>query len=72
LVSPDPKAMGPEQKQAIREAFAIASTGGSKSFPADWLEARTPAIWQSSLPGKTALKTRYRWLASEGASPFQV
>lgn len=72
LVSPDPQAIGPEQKQALKEAFAVASTGGSKSVPADWLETRTPAVWHASLPGKATLRTRYRWLASEGASPFQV
>lgn len=48
LVSADPKMMGPEQKEAIRKIFAVASKPHAVSRPLDWMDNATPAIWQES------------------------
>ena len=66
LISPDPRAIGPEQKRALREAFALAvSKPGSE--PLDWTNARTPASWRSSSATHT-----YEWILEEGESPFPI
>lgn len=71
LVSPEPGSVGPEQKQALREAFATCATQNivAPAQPTDWLLSRTPEHWQS----RTATPATYRWLnPSEGASPFSA
>lgn len=45
LVSADPKVMGPEQKEAIRKIFAVASKEHPVSRPLDWLHTSTPSRW---------------------------
>ena len=67
LISPDPKAIGPEQKEAIRRAFALSADGQTASTPLDWTETHTPEHW-SKPPGEST----YHWLPPEGANPFQV
>lgn len=70
LVSPEPGAVGPEQKQALREAFSTCAfqSTAAPAEPIDWLLSRTPEHWQS----RTAPAT-YHWLnPTEGASPFSV
>ena len=66
FVSPDPRACGAEQKQAIAAAFAMAAAGGSHARPEDWLLTTTPEEWKGTAQGKT----RYRWCEDDGASPF--
>ncbi len=63
LVSPDPRSMGPEQKRAVREAFAVAA--GADAVPTDWLETRTPRVWR----GRGG-QAEYAWLPETGADPF--
>jgi alpha-galactosidase len=66
LISPDPRAVGPEQKSALREAFARCVQRPS-SEPVDWVEARTPSLWRSST-GQEA----YEWILEDGESPFPI
>lgn len=66
LVSPQADATGPEQQNAIREAFARCVSGTS-SEPLDWLASGTPENWRSRAGSR-----RYSWLAVDGASPFPV
>jgi alpha-galactosidase len=65
LVSPDPRSMGTEQRQAVRRAFAECVTLPS-SQPLDWVESRTPSKWQSNKGGVK----NWEWLEKTGASPF--
>ena len=66
LISPDPKAVGAEQKQAIRDAFAQC-VQAPISKPLDWIETRTPAAWQIS-----GTQDSYQWILPEGESPFPI
>ena len=65
FVSPDPAAIGSEQKRAIGEAFRIAAAGGMGLQPSDWFDSTCPERWSGS--GGTA---RYRWCGMEGGDPF--
>ena len=66
IVSPGPPARGREQRAALREAFAVAATGGTALRPLDSLETSTPERWQA----KAAAEVRYRWSGAHGASAF--
>ncbi len=68
IVSAGPPARGPEQREALREAFRIAAAGGAAARPIDWLENSTPERWQAT--GKAGPEWRYRWSGKEGASAF--
>ena len=66
LISPDPRAVGQEQKDSIREAFErCVKTPGSE--PLDWIKTRTPAAWRSS-----DATQNYEWILEEGESPFPI
>ena len=64
LISPEPEAMGVEQKRALREAFAVVAAGASAE-PVDWLDSTAPAAWRGA-----AGEVRYEWMEEEGADPF--
>jgi alpha-galactosidase len=66
LVSADPKAIGKEQQNAMREAFETCVHRPS-SEPLDWMESRTPHAWRSSVRPET-----YNWILEEGESPFPI
>lgn len=66
LVSPDPKAIGQEQKQSLREAFERLLAKPA-SEPLDWVKNRTPASWRSS-----ETTQNYEWNLEEGESPFPI
>jgi alpha-galactosidase len=66
MVSPGPAARGPEQRAALRAAFAVAAAGGLAARPLDWLETDAPERWQGGSSGEQ----RYDWNGVEGASPF--
>lgn len=56
FVSADPKAMGEEQRKAVREAFAMAAKPVVCAEPVDWKKTMVPNTW------KTAYGTaRYDW-----------
>jgi len=68
FISPDPRAMGPDQKKAIAEAFRIAAAGGSGMCATDWLDTSSPEHW--GRPGSPGEDLRYRWCSVDGADPF--
>jgi alpha-galactosidase len=67
LISPQPGAIGNEQKQAIRAAFSLCASNRPPSIPADWIHTRTPSNWTSESSHRD-----YQWLSPDGASPFGI
>jgi alpha-galactosidase len=65
FVSPDPKALNAESKQAIRRAFAMASAPQDTAEPLDWMDTTTPGRWR--MQGQTV---EYDWYGAEGGTPF--
>ncbi|MBV9155505.1 MAG: hypothetical protein JO097_04540 [Acidobacteriaceae bacterium] len=65
FVSPDPKALNAESREAIRRAFAAASKPQSAAEPVDWMETTTPARWR--IDGNT---TEFDWYPPDGGTPF--
>jgi len=65
FVSPDPKALTKESKQAIQRAFAAAILPHEVAEPLDWMETTTPSRWR--VQGHT---TEYQWYGPEGGTPF--
>lgn len=65
FVSPDPRALNTESKQAIRRAFATAATPHNIAEPLDWMETTTPGRWR--IQGQTVA---YDWYGPEGGTPF--
>ncbi len=56
FVSADPKAMGAEQKKAVREAYAIASQPQPLGEPLDWMDNTCPKLWKFG-----ADTVQFRW-----------
>jgi alpha-galactosidase len=69
IISPEPGAVGTQQRDALREAFATAAEGPTAAAE-DILFASAPQHWVSQVGGRTK-RTDYRW-AENGASPFSV
>jgi alpha-galactosidase len=67
FVSPAEDAVGPEQRKALKEAFALVGSAGAVAEPADFLHETTPETW---IAGKQT--KRYEWCTKEGALPFGV
>ena len=67
FISPDPTAIGPEQKAAIKDAFARVVNGQAKAVPENWLQDTTPEAWLSRTE-----KLRYHWAGTSGVDPFPV
>ncbi len=65
FVSPDPKALTPDSKQAIQRAFAAAAVPREVSEPLDWMETTTPGRWR--IAGRTV---DYDWYGPDGGTPF--
>lgn len=65
FVSPDPRAVRPETKAAIRRAFAAASKGRPSVQATDWMDTTTPARWQ--IGGNTV---EFDWYPPDGGAPF--
>ena len=70
LVSAGPQARRPEQMAALRDAFAVSSSGGRMSRPVDWMQTDTPERWKESAGSHPAHECRYRWSGDDGVSPF--
>ena len=66
LVSPDLRAVGKDQLNAMREAFELCVHKPS-SQPMNWTDSRTPSAWRSSARTET-----YNWILEEGESPFPI
>lgn len=67
LVSPQPAAMGAEQRDAVRAAFKK-TTSGSEAIAVDWLNNTTPDHWQFP----PAIEKDYDWYQDIGAWPFGI
>lgn len=67
LISPQPTAMGAEQRNAVRAAFELV-THGSETIAAGWQENTTPDHWQF----RPAVEKDYDWYENTGASPFGI
>lgn len=65
FVSASPQAVGPEQKAALQEAFAVASQPQAPAEPLDWMENTCPERWK--IAGK---EVTFDWSASGVPSPF--
>jgi alpha-galactosidase len=65
FVSADPRAIGPEQKQALQRAYAQASTVLPLAEPVDWMDSTIPACWRAA--GRSV---EHDWYGAEGSSPF--
>jgi alpha-galactosidase len=65
FVSPDPKALNAESKQAIRRAFAVAAAPRQIAEPLDWMETNTPGRWR--IERQTV---EFDWYGPEGGTPF--
>ncbi len=65
FVSAAPDALGPEQREAIRQAFSIAAVKRNTAEPLDWLKNTEPAKWRNGGQLKT-----YDWFGENGGSPF--
>lgn len=70
IVSSAPNMRGKEQRDALREAFQIASMGGSGRRPLDWLNSSTPEHWRSRSNDSVHAEITYHWNDAEGASAF--
>ncbi len=65
MISPGPPARGAEQRDAIRQAFAIAAAGGLDARPEDWLTTTAPEHWRAR-----DRETTFDWNGPDGTSPF--
>lgn len=73
FISPAPEAIGDEQKAAIKEAFAIASSGASSGRALDWLSDTAPQDWEfKNSTGGSHTSKHYNWNGEEGCSPFPI
>ncbi len=69
FLSPDPAAMTPEIKSAMKDAMALSAQSG-QGFPEHPTSGTTPEAWQFSRPGR--LMKTYDWCGPKGISPFAV
>jgi alpha-galactosidase len=69
FLSPDPTAVTPEIKSAMKDAMFLASQGG-QGFPFHPTSGTTPAEWRFSAPNEVDRK--YAWCGPEGTSSFAV
>ncbi len=70
FISPQPEAIGQEQKDAIQQAFARVASGAVSANPADWFDSTVPELWSPTVGERTQL--RYRWCEPNGANAFTV
>jgi alpha-galactosidase len=69
FLSPDPAAITPEIKSAMRDAMALSAQAG-QGFPVHPTSGTTPEVWQFTHP--LAVEKTYNWCGPEGISPFAV
>ena len=65
FLSPDPAAITPEIKSAMRDALALSAQSG-QGFPVHPTSGTTPEAWQFSHPG--GMEKIYNWSGPEGVS----
>ncbi len=69
FLSPDPAAMTPEVKSAMRDAMAISAQAGN-GFPVHPTSGTTPEQWQFPHPGH--VEKTYDWSGPDGVSASDV
>ena len=69
FLSPDPAAITPEVRSAMRDALAISAEVG-QGFPVNPTSSTTPETWQFMHPGSA--EKSYDWCGPAGVSPFDV
>jgi alpha-galactosidase len=73
LVSPEPAAIGQEQREAVRRAFELAAAIGNEAIPLDWQECTTPRHWEfHNSSGSIPLTKSFDWCQDSGAWPYDV
>ena len=70
FLSPDPAAVTPEIKSAMRDALWLAVQSGA-AYPAHPTTSTTPGDWSLLLKGTSSRKT-YEWIGQDGVVPFDV
>jgi alpha-galactosidase len=68
FVSPEDGAVGPDQRAALKEAFAMVTSPNATAHPVDFFHDTTPETWSA---GNRIVK-QYQWCATDGAWPFVV
>ncbi len=68
FVSPAEGAISPDQRESLREAFAMVNASEANAEPADFFHETTPEVWNT---GNKSGK-RYQWCAREGALLFGI
>jgi alpha-galactosidase len=69
FVSPaEDGSVGPEQRAALRDAFAQVTSSNAIAEPVDFFHDTTPETWH----WKNGRTKRYKWCADVGAFPFDV
>lgn len=72
LISPEPKAIGTDQKRAIAEAFEIAAAGTMQGEPEDWFLSTTPNQWRFGSKSNSEAAKKYDWCEPSGAWPYEI
>jgi alpha-galactosidase len=72
FVSPEPQAIGGEQRQALKDAFQIAASEPTGARPSDWQLCTTPAEWEFRTKAGVLERKRYDWYSLSGAWPYEV
>jgi len=67
--SPEPTAVTPEIRSAMKDAMLLASHAGH-GYPVHPTRGTTPTEWKFSYPGH--VDKTYNWCGPEGVSPFEV
>ncbi len=73
FVSPEPGAIGEEQRQALRQAFQDVLSAGDSARPLDWETNTTPGLWEfreDRGPGR--IQKKYDWYEQTGAWPYNI
>ncbi len=69
FVSAATEALGPEQREALKQAFARSQSAGPGLQPSDPHRSTTPERWTDAARGTEA---HFRWCEPDGAYPFSV
>jgi alpha-galactosidase len=71
FVSPEPGAIGDEQRRALRGAFQLVQSVGEHARPLDW-QTTTPNRWEFEDRRGRVVSRKYDWYQQAGAWPYDV
>lgn len=72
LVSAEAKAVGDDQRAAIREAIQIAQSAPGRVRPLDWQTCTTPGHWEFEDRRGGRVRKHYDWYQQTGAWPYDI